>query len=353
MAFTASIQLGNRKKNSNHSSNNTSLCGIHVSNFVWALVLLSVMAVMRYNDKYNQMHIKTTTAIAATEPPPTTQQQQARPPSSQRPPQQANPTKHHYLEQLLYRYGSDKSHDDHSYSDLYQMLFDPIRYDVKNVMEIGVAAGQSIQAWYHYFPNAKIYAFDVRTLDSVQRVADQLSDRVIYRELNLLDAKLYGDTNTTTTATTNTLRDRLEQHAGIPRDIQFDVLVEDAMHTPDQQQQFISQLFDPLVRPGGYYIVEDIATSRPKARIFVEQPEQLRPDVNAILQAHVGHRAWDEWKRRSGQVVRSHAGHNSNALVIRKRHRPLPPQVKMFAGETAMVSDKVVLDTEEELKHSS
>ena len=70
----------------------------------------------------------------------------------------------HYLEELMYHYGSDKSKDDHSYTDLYQMLFNPIRLDVKHVMEVGVAAGQSIQAWHHYFPSMHEWAIVSGTL---------------------------------------------------------------------------------------------------------------------------------------------------------------------------------------------
>jgi len=41
----------------------------------------------------------------------------------------------HYFESLIYKYGSDKGHDDHGYTDLHQMLFDPIRLSVRNVTE--------------------------------------------------------------------------------------------------------------------------------------------------------------------------------------------------------------------------
>ena len=41
--------------------------------------------------------------------------------------------------------GTDKSHDDHKYTDLYASLFDPIRDRVLNVTEIGIAMGQSLQ----------------------------------------------------------------------------------------------------------------------------------------------------------------------------------------------------------------
>lgn len=249
--------------------------------------------------------------------------------------QNRNQNSPHYLEELMYHYGSDKSKDDHSYTDLYQMLFNPIRFDVKHVMEVGVAAGQSIQAWYHYFPNAQIHAFDVTTLDSVKKIVEQHKDRTTYHETNLLAPEF-------------ATRDGFD--AVDLKNISVDILIEDAMHTPKQQQDFLIRLF-PLVKPGGYYIIEDIAMSRGPARVFQETPHQLLPGVQEILKnndavfmdTHIGHRDWDQWKQKSGQVVRSHSQHNSFLLVIRKRVTPTPP-IKMFVREVAMKSDMVTFD---------
>ena len=51
--------------------------------------------------------------------------------------QQQQPT----LEDLAYKFGTDKGHDDHKYTDLYNALFEPRRGWVKNVTEIGIALG--------------------------------------------------------------------------------------------------------------------------------------------------------------------------------------------------------------------
>ena len=65
------------------------------------------------------------------------------------------------LEQLAFRYGTDKSHDDHKYTDLYASLFDPIRLSAKNITEIGIMTGQSIQLWCSFFIHATIWGVDV------------------------------------------------------------------------------------------------------------------------------------------------------------------------------------------------
>ena len=244
-----------------------------------------------------------------------------------------SPVEPHFLEDLMYTYGSDKSHDDHSYTDMYQMLFDAIRFDVKNITEVGVSAGQSLQAWYRYFPNAEIHAFDVATLPSTARIAEQLKDRVHYQEINLLKER---ETKS------------LKEISGL-QDNSMDIVWEDAMHAPRQQQAFCAQLFR-IVKPGGYYIIEDIAYTNMKSRHWHEDISLLLPEVQEILHnndaifvdTHIGHRDWDEWKKRTVNAV-DHVVHNSYLMVIRKRLKQ-PRPVQMNLRNVAMLSDKVVFD---------
>lgn len=98
----------------------------------------------------------------------------------------------HFLEDLTYRYGSDKSRDDHANSNEYQMLFDPIRMDVRNVMELGVATGKGLQVWYDYFVNALIHSYAIGESKSVTKLKQHLKDRVRFHKLNLLDVKPYN-----------------------------------------------------------------------------------------------------------------------------------------------------------------
>ena len=55
------------------------------------------------------------------------------------------------LEALAFKYGTDKSKDDHKYVDVYESLFQSKRRHIKNITEIGVSAGQSLQMWDDYF----------------------------------------------------------------------------------------------------------------------------------------------------------------------------------------------------------
>ena len=84
----------------------------------------------------------------------------------------ASPEEEESLEQLAYRFATDKSHDDHKYVDLYASLFDPIRHSVKNLMEIGISGGQSLRVWENYFSNANIVGLDNNVLpEARERIA--------------------------------------------------------------------------------------------------------------------------------------------------------------------------------------
>lgn len=39
-------------------------------------------------------------------------------------------------------------------------LFDPLKDSVRNITELGVAAGQSLLMWHAYFPNADVWGID-------------------------------------------------------------------------------------------------------------------------------------------------------------------------------------------------
>ena len=241
----------------------------------------------------------------------------------------------HYLEELMYHYGSEKSHDDRAYTDLYQAMFNPIRKSVRHVMEVGVGAGQSIQAWYHYFPNAQIHAIDTGAMDSVLNIAKQYSDRISFHQRNFQHKK-FEDYN---------------QFVEIGlRNNSVDILIEDGSHRPRQQQELLARLF-PLVKPGGFYIIESIAMyeeSPGTGPIGINWQETstmwqskaiLRSNDAFLVDTHIGHRDWDKWVRKN-KNAQDHTHHDSFALVIRKRVTPVPP-VKMNIKSVSMRGNKV------------
>lgn len=120
----------------------------------------------------------------------------------------------------------------HSYLPVYEELFSPFRETCKNFLEVGVFDGGSAKLWNDYFPKANIYGFD---LSLARNRYTNPSPRV-----HLIEADAY--------------------QLGIVKMFEpgsFDVVMDDGWHTLDSMCKFAA-LYNRLVRPGGYLIIEDL-----------------------------------------------------------------------------------------------
>jgi len=237
------------------------------------------------------------------------------------------------VEELMYKFKSDKSRDDHGYSKFYQMLFSHIRHSVVNVTEVGIAAGQSIQAWHRYFPNADIHGFDIKWYASIVKTNMEKLPRFYPHIVNILDDK-------------QSLTDLGFEYESM------DIIIEDGPHSVESQELFLLKLF-PFLKPNGYYIIEDVGAIQGGLETFHNDPSKLLPETRAILEendaifvdAALGHRAWDEWVRRSGRFwAKNRIEHNSYLVVIQKRDKPLKQPMQMNFGHTAMKPGQVVIE---------
>lgn len=242
------------------------------------------------------------------------------------------------LEELMYKYGSDKSKDDHGYTNIYQLLFNPIQYKVKRVLEIGIAAGQSLQGWREYFPNAQITGVEPRGLaPKVKQNIDRMS-RVNYAIVNVLEKSI--------------TQDQIKKKLNADLD-SFDIIIDDGPHTFDSQRDFLVRLF-PFVKPGGIYIIEDITPHSTDVFRDPNKPAHTE-ELNDVLTGNdcsyvdttIGHRDFKAWHKRWPSYARDRSHHNSNMIVIRKRDSPLHDIFINSAHRIAMNIDRIVQHEEE------
>ena len=133
--------------------------------------------------------------------------------------------------------GTDKGPSQHNYTELYERLLFQWKDDPIKIFEIGIAEGGSLAMWQSYFPKARIFAADI------------------------LDKSQFNNARVTTLVADQANRDQLQ--AAIEKSGgDIDVLIDDGGHTMEQQQVSLGFLF-PHVRPGGYYVIEDVHTSLP------------------------------------------------------------------------------------------
>ena len=154
------------------------------------------------------------------------------------------------LAQLFNKYGSDK--DRNGYSPLYHTLFNKIKYEQMNVLEIGIGTmipgvrssmvgyaldnykpGGSLRAWRDYFKNSEIYGFDVQpdTQFTEERIQTRLCDSTNNRSVK--DTMSYLS------------------------NIQFDIIIDDGCHSYQSQFETLKNFY-PYLKEDGIYIIEDI-----------------------------------------------------------------------------------------------
>ena len=129
---------------------------------------------------------------------------------------------------------NDVGHGDknttHSYGDVYEELLSPYRKN-SNILEIGLAYGESLEVWYEYFIDSKIYGLDIQD----NEIKNYLSDTRFI--INICDA---------------TTEDCLKNY----KDIKFDVIIDDASHKLEDQMMTYNLIKNNL-NENGIYIIED------------------------------------------------------------------------------------------------
>ena len=143
--------------------------------------------------------------------------------------------------------GSDKCAV-HQYADWYDWLFSDLRQVPMSVLEIGIGwarpnfgflgtkrdwvFGTSQRGWRDYFSNSQVYAADVHNevLFEDERIKSFWVDILNKNTLKAMKNKI---------------------------GTQLDILIDDSLHTLEGQESLISVAYD-WVKPGGFYIVEDV-----------------------------------------------------------------------------------------------
>lgn len=133
------------------------------------------------------------------------------------------------LHKLGLKYGTDKA--DNGYLIIYHIFFNRICKSAKNILEIGIQHGYSLKMWEEYFPNAMIFGVDIddKSQFNNDRIRTIKGDQANRDFLNSLPAS-------------------------------FDIIIDDGGHTMEQQMISFGCLFKK-VRPGGFYVIEDLGTS--------------------------------------------------------------------------------------------
>jgi demethylmacrocin O-methyltransferase len=131
-------------------------------------------------------------------------------------------------------YDTDKGPKRHLYTERYRQLIGPMRMQLKSVVEIGIHKGASLRLWQRYLPNATIVGLDLAPPPG----------------LNLPGVEMYaGDQSDTAFLATV-----IDRHGP------FDLVIDDGSHIASHIRTSFDAFF-PAVRPGGWYVIEDLETA--------------------------------------------------------------------------------------------
>lgn len=156
------------------------------------------------------------------------------------------------LHGLGLKYGTDKVI--HGFLPAYEAIFSSLQSRAQRVMEIGVFFGASIEMWKTYFTNAVIHGVDSfrgfqgngNKFDNPEKYLQERTKNP-HPRIKLHKVDQHNDKE-------------LEEFARSMAINSFDIIIDDASHLMCDQQKTLARLF-PLVRPGGYFVIEDIHTS--------------------------------------------------------------------------------------------
>ena len=149
--------------------------------------------------------------------------------------------------------GTDKN-STHCYVEhFYEEAFEPYRNKKVSVLEIGISGGYSLRLWKEYFKKAKT----IVGIDNRPEVVAEVNRSIPGVEF------YYGD------AYTQEMVDKLPK---------FDIIIDDGCHKTDYQVKAI-ELYLPLLKEGGLYVIEDIQHGYPKYSDFKDPYSMLQESV--------------------------------------------------------------------------
>ena len=219
------------------------------------------------------------------------------------------------LSTLGSKYGTDKV--SHGFCDIYDELLSSNRHNITSVMEIGVFFGSSLRMWKEYLPNAEIHGLDHFTgkqgngssFYGFMKYFDEQKDNPDPRiKLFKVDQSSISELNSFASKS----------------EMKYDFILDDGSHLMRDQQLTFAILF-PLVKPGGYFIIEDVHTSKEKGYDVTEDGSN---STLRMLEKYQSENVWDSKYMTEDQLkycnsqtekveIRNH-GYSMTSIITKK-----------------------------------
>jgi hypothetical protein len=139
------------------------------------------------------------------------------------------------------------SQDQHGmgYMPLYSSLFEPIRFDNLNILEIGFSRGRGCRTLAEYFHRSNIHSWELdydAALPYYDRLPESHKERIKIHRMDQSD------------------KGQIQAFLRLKGCNLFHLIIDDGSHNPEHQMKSWAHLWNNLA-PGGYYIIEDMHPS--------------------------------------------------------------------------------------------
>ena len=147
----------------------------------------------------------------------------------------------------------------HSYLPLYDELLCRKRFTCRNMLEVGICWGGSIELWDKYFPNGTVYAMDILP---EHKLPDLLKSE---NKIRMISGDAYSPCLS----------------RALFSGKKFDVILDDGPHTLQSQLNFLN-MYSKLLEDDGILIIEDIQDIHYLEILKENTPEHLKPYIKTF-----------------------------------------------------------------------
>jgi hypothetical protein len=147
----------------------------------------------------------------------------------------------------------------HSYLPIYDNILKRKKETAKNVLEVGICYGGSVELWTKYFNNATVWALDI--MPEI-RIPEKLKN---IDKVKLISGDAYSPF----------------LFSALFRGKKFDVVIDDGPHTLESQIKFLS-LYSLLLEDDGILIIEDIQEIHYLDILRENTPEPLKQYIRTF-----------------------------------------------------------------------
>lgn len=159
----------------------------------------------------------------------------------------------------------------HDYLKIYDRLWTPLRDDPIRLLEIGLNVGASIKLWLQYFTKAQIVGMDIA--DFVSKVGELDPARFTFVKGSAFDPYF------------------LQRF--VEAEKPFDIIIDDGAHFSGPIIMAHQYLW-ALVKPGGYYVIEDLQEVKNSESHTPGFPDQLQFAETLLGRVIMGERDVEE-----------------------------------------------------------